>query len=77
MLLPRSRQRLTRPPPQRPILPSRRKAQPPSSAVYAVVVDALSPDFPLGVEAEVFIRPVQGQTDPPGVAPASTAFSPR
>ena len=24
--------------------------------VYAVVEDALSPDFPLGVELEVFIR---------------------
>jgi hypothetical protein len=27
-----------------------------SAIVYAVVDDALSPDFPLGVELEVFVR---------------------
>jgi hypothetical protein len=29
--------------------------------VFAVVDDALSPDFPLGVELEVFIRRCSGQ----------------
>ena len=36
--------------------PGRSRHRSLSVTVYAVVDDALSPDFPLGVELEVFIR---------------------
>jgi hypothetical protein len=45
----------------------RERGTPSALIVYAVVDDALSPDFPLGVELDVFIRREDAQRSMEGV----------